>query len=613
MSISSLNGVITLFGRVADIRQAVTPIYPDTSGKPAFNPSPILSPFERAKPEEVGVPSSLIADFIDAVTRSDKLNLHSLLILRNGKLITEAVWDDQSTKVWKSTFSASKSIVSLAIGFLYDEGKIRLTDKLTELFSDRIPPFTRLTVKDLTVRSLLTMSTGASFNEAESMTERDWVKGFFGGNFAPGSFAYNSLNTYLLSVIVKQKTGQGLTEYLRPRLFEPLQIKNVYWETCPLGIEKGGWGLYIYPEDMAKLGQLVLNDGAWNGKQLISQDWIYMATHRQIATGAVSELYDYGYQIWTGRRTNSFLFNGMFGQNVLGLRDSGILIVSNAGNDEMFQSGEYFRLTEEYFCRSFGSTLPADEEGEARLRETIDRIVEKPPVKEPEPEPEPAPQPEPPLPWWKRIFCRNTPEPAVAPALEPEPEPESPLPGECAVLSGAHYEADDEFALSLGFMPLIWQAFTNNYSTGFTSLSFRTEQDKFYMTYMEKGASHTMEIGFDYPADTTLSFNGVPYLVRVKGAFARNEDGEPVLKLRVTFAETPTRRYIKIFYGKNARIVQTEEPGGPFVLDQLLNIKDQLAGKPLGGAAKALVDDDYLRYRVERKFSPCTVLKKTNG
>ena len=159
MGISSLNNTIILLGRIFDTRQPVKPIYPDTAEKPPCTLFPIRQPFLRALPEEAGVSSDDAADFFSAIAADETLNMHSILLLRNGKMLAEACFGDQDLRCWKSTFSACKSVTSLAVGFLWDEGKIQLDDRLTSFFDSRLPPLSRLAAKELTVRHLLTMST----------------------------------------------------------------------------------------------------------------------------------------------------------------------------------------------------------------------------------------------------------------------------------------------------------------------------------------------------------------------------------------------------------------------------------------------------------------------
>ncbi|MFR2561601.1 MAG: serine hydrolase domain-containing protein [Anaeromassilibacillus sp.] len=135
------------------------------------------------------------------------------------------------------------------------------------------------------------MTSGLKFNEIHSVVEKDWIRAILQSDcsFEPGTeFSYNSLNTYLLSAILCKKTGMGLVEYLTPRLFGPLGIHNVSWDVCPMGIEKGGWGLWLRTVDMAKLGQFYLQRGRWmvdgKEKQLLPEDWVIESTKMDTPT-----------------------------------------------------------------------------------------------------------------------------------------------------------------------------------------------------------------------------------------------------------------------------------------------------------------------------------------
>ena len=139
--------------------------------------------------------------------------------------------------------------------------KYHVKIKIQGYFPDKNVLFRSPRINNITVRHLLNMTSGLKFNEVHSVVEKDWVRAILQSDcsFEPGTeFSYNSLNTYLLSAILCKKTGMGLVEYLTPRLFDPLGIHNVSWDVCPMGIEKGGWGLWLRTVDMAKLGQFYL-------------------------------------------------------------------------------------------------------------------------------------------------------------------------------------------------------------------------------------------------------------------------------------------------------------------------------------------------------------------
>ena len=143
-------------------------------------------------------------------------------------------------------------------------------------------------------------------------------------------FEYNSMNTYMLSAIVTEITGQSLMEYLKPRLFEPLGITRIFWESCPKGITKGGWGLFLSGNTVAKIGQLCLQKGVWNGRQLIPRRWIDEASTCHVETPKAVR------GVWLrlsnvdGRPSGSYAFNGMLGQNVMVYPDLDMVIVTNA-------------------------------------------------------------------------------------------------------------------------------------------------------------------------------------------------------------------------------------------------------------------------------------------
>jgi len=596
VGLSTLNGAFTLLGRFIDTHQAVKPIYPDTSDKPLYHFSSISQPLPRVRPEDEGIDSSLLSRFLLELYEDETLNMHSIMILRNGSVLAEATFGEQDLRVWKSTFSACKTITGMAIGFLEAEGKVRTDDRIVDLFEDRITPLQKLSLKDLTVHHLLTMTSGAVFNELAVMTERDWIKGFFGNPFTTGPFFYNSLNSYILSAIVERKTGMSLSSYLKPRLFDPLGIENYYWEKCPMGIEKGGWGLYMRPEDMAKLGVLVMENGVWHGKRILSAEWLAKAGSKQVDTGAVSAYYDYGYQMWTGRNHDSFLFNGMLGQNVIGFRESGVILVSNAGNNEFFHQSNYFPLAEKYFGSEKCLGIRGGDASGAELKKTLSTLRTPPYAIAEKPRTENK----------KKIFGFT---------LFKKDNKESPvplLPRQCAVLNGITFTAEGDNAPSVGLMPVVLQGVQNNYTSGFTSLSFLQNGSQFHITYSENEETHLLLVGFGSPAESILTFHGIPYHVKTSGVFTKNEDGVPLLKVRIAFVETPLTRYIKLYYtGKHPYMEQYETPGGDFIYDLIKEIKGGLESTPLIGTTIKGVDNDYLRYRIDKKFAP--ILRLTSA
>lgn len=295
---------------------------------------------ERCSPESQGVSSAFFTSLLRELAGNKECKMHKFMALRNGKVICECGFAPYSIDYWHVSYSMCKSIVAMAIGILIDEGKLSIVDKLDDIFDEQIG-LLKFHRKTITVKNLLDMTSGSEFNEAGAISGNDWVSSFLeaGTKFEPGSqFEYNSMNTYMLSAIVTKVTGKSLFEFCKERIFNPMGIKRVFWESCPRKITKGGWGLFIRTEDMAKLGQLYLNKGKWNGVQIVPEKWVEESTTPQILTGRTDSTY-YGYQLWiNGDRQGSYAFNGMLGQNVFIYPDINMVVVTNAGNSDIFQT-----------------------------------------------------------------------------------------------------------------------------------------------------------------------------------------------------------------------------------------------------------------------------------
>ncbi|NCB50537.1 MAG: class C beta-lactamase-related serine hydrolase [Clostridia bacterium] len=578
MDLQVINSSISLVRHIFDSRESTVSRIETVPDKPAFADAPIESPFPRATPESKGIPSGVIADYFRRLSEKKELDMHSVTVIKDGAVVAETDFGAYDRRVWHITYSACKSVTGLAIGMLVDEGKLSLGDKVVRLLEDHAPKLALLTMKDLTVRHLLTMTSGVAFNEAGAVTETDWVRGFLESTILgePGTkFNYNSMNTYMLSAIVREISGKGLSDFLRPRLWEPLGITEVFWEKCPKGIEKGGWGLYIRQEDFAKIGQLILQQGKWNGKKLISEEWVEAATRAQIETPGSYGGYNYGFQIWVGRKNRSFLFNGMFGQNIMGYKDSGIIVASNAGVDEMFQSSEFYPITNSFFGREFSGCLPED--GRARdellaLLNSFDAKTRTTPEK-------------------RGLFQRR----------------ESPLPEQCGLLAGKVYDVNSPNRVSVGLLPLAMQALQNVYTKGVVSFSFSMEKDRFFMTVDEADESYKLPIGFAAPEYTELDFHGEPHKVGVTGRFAEDEDGRLVLICRVSFIESAGARHIKLYFEPGLSTLEArfkETPGRPFLENGLDMLTEEIKVHPVISNLLGRASQDYINYKLSTAFEP---------
>ncbi len=258
--------------------------------------------FEAITPESAGISSEALERFYKEIVTL-KMPLHSFLLLRHGKLITEGYWCPHTSDDRHIMYSVSKSITSLAVGFCIEEGLFQLSDRVVDILADRIDYSVDDFTKQMTVRNLLTMCSGHPC--ATDRTGQDWVRTYLTTPppCPPGSiFNYDSMATHTLCAIIQKVSGMKMMDYLKPRLFDPLHIDGAYCFDDPMGINTGSRGVHCKTRDMAKLGQLFLQNGCWEGKQIVPAWWIKEATKKQVDTSTNNINLDgntgYGYQFW---------------------------------------------------------------------------------------------------------------------------------------------------------------------------------------------------------------------------------------------------------------------------------------------------------------------------
>ena len=528
--------------------------------------------FVRATPESQGISSDLFAALLRELDTSKDTEMHHFMALRHGKVICECNFAPYPKGMWHITHSMCKSITGMAIGMLIEEEKLKLDENIYDIFPDHINAFSKIFRPVITVENLLTMTSGVTFNESGIVSGNDWLGSFLNAsvNGKPGTeFQYNSLNTYVLSAIVTKRTGETLTEYLTPRLFGPLGITKYYWETCPKGITKGGWGLFLCAEDMAKLGQLYLQRGKWNGQQLVSEYWIEISTARHLKTQ--NDTYGYGYQLWMEQRPGSFEYNGMLGQNVIIYPDMDMVLVTNAGNKEMFQDCIMLNIIRKYFPVNYhpADVLPENplshsllkrlcgelENGENNNRSTSLRG------------------------GWKRnvVSRRKHSDKKYSYRISAAVDRPSDHHSFMRAVSGRTYVMEQQ---NIGIAPLFVQVFHNNMTDGISEISFTYDAGNFCVSFTEGEVIHKLPVGFGKAADGCVDLHGEHYLVATLGEFARDENDIPVLKLEVTFIEECVKRKAHIFFHENngIKIRWNETPGKKMILAGLSSITEELSG-----------------------------------
>ncbi|MEZ5323686.1 MAG: serine hydrolase [Verrucomicrobiales bacterium] len=301
------------------------------------NFSASADPFPRSSPEEQGVSSEQLLKLVTALDTEIE-GLHSVMVVRHGHVIAEGWWSPYASEHNHVLYSLSKSFTSTAVGIAVAEGKLSIDDKVLSFFPDDAPAEPDRNLQQMRVRDLLTMTTGHQ-DEPSAAIDTVSPKSFLASPVPhkPGThFKYNTAATFMLSAIVEKQTGERLVDYLRPRLFEPLGIENPKWDTNSQGIALGGYGLRVRTEDIAKLGQLYLQQGEWKGHRLLDADWVALATSRQVSNGSNPESdwdQGYGFQFWQCRN-GAYRGDGAFGQYcvVLPEQDAVVAITSGLGN-----------------------------------------------------------------------------------------------------------------------------------------------------------------------------------------------------------------------------------------------------------------------------------------
>ena len=352
--------------------------------------APATSSLPRSAPERQGIASSAILGFVEAVDR-DIDSLHSFMLVRHGQVVAEGWWRPYDAQTTHMFYSLSKSFTSTAVGLAIAEGKLSLDDEVLKAFPDEAPAEPSANLKAMRVRDLLRMQTGhqsepSFFKDDSAVTGDTWTRRFLAQpvTFKPGTrFVYNTAATYMLSAMVQKATGQSVLDYLRPRLFAPLGISDPTWVASPQGISAGGYGLMARTEDIARFGQLYLQRGTWQGRQLIPAAWIDEATALQTSNGSNPQSdwdQGYGFQFWRCRH-HAYRGDGAFGQYCVVMPDTDTVVAITGGMRDM---QAVMNLIWDKLLPALQTTaLPADEGGRHALETRLAGLTLRMPAGQP--------------------------------------------------------------------------------------------------------------------------------------------------------------------------------------------------------------------------------------
>lgn len=495
-----------------------------THDKPAIFPNDAKVNFlNRSKPHEHGIEDEYIQSFINEITSDLSIRSNRMLIIKDNDVIGEHYAYPYIKRSWDCVFSASKTVTALALGLLYDEGKVDLDLPVCKIIkNERNIRVARN--KKITLRHLLTMSTGVLFNEMDTASSEYWCRDYFNTNakFRLGSkFEYNSLNSYIIGVVIEALAGQKFEDLVKERIFKPLGISETYFDVSPEGYFKCGWGLYILPEDMAKLGILVRDNGMYNGQRVLSEEWIDMMSHTQYEATKFGHVLNYGFQMWTNDKDNYCCFNGMYDQNIFIFRNSGVIVVTCFADNECFHSSNLFAISSKYFASKKPGKFPLCETHGNRDLKNYDNLNY----------------------YYDQLASKR-------------------------------FVPTTKIANSCGVIPLLLQNEVSTYAEGIKSLTFIKDENENIVVVHEGSHHYHLKFRFDDGVRQVLNYQGNVYDVVIDGRFILSGKGEPFLVIRLFFLEFSYSRYISIKFNKNKNLISvelSENPGFDFVTSIIEN------------------------------------------
>ncbi len=536
------------------------------------------NPFPRTLPHQVGMDGRLLLRTVKELSTSLCSGIHSCLVLTDGKCLFDASAPGYDAGIAHATFSLCKTVTGLAIGMLIDEGKLSLTDKVYRFFPEYAPGILQKRSRSLTVAHLLSMTSGVAFAEVGAAVETNFVKSYFesGVRFEPGSsFAYNSMNSYILAAIVCRITGKTLSAFLTERLWRPLGIEDAFWEVCPKGVEKGGWGLYLSPYSMAKLGLLFLGGGLYEGKRILSQNWIAQMTVPHASVPDTVGKFDYGYHLWVHKQDGSYLFNGMLGQNVWVSPALKTVVVLTSGETTMFQDGKTLNI---FLSAYVGKTLSRPSRSPFGLRRALRKEEAR--------------------------FCLSS---GWLTEKADKTEKRIALAFPLTSFLGEHFLDSN----NSGLLPLVCRLCQNNHSKGISAISLAKEGEGLTVTFTEGKEKYRFSAGHHAFLPDVIRISGEPYRTAAAFAFAEDENRLPILKIELHFPElASTRRLLFRRVGDTLTLSMSEMPGFEFV-EKLLSQGSHLMGdeRPIVTFIKEKLNFRYLLIKAAEHFSPKFVLR----
>lgn len=520
----------------------------------------------RSTPEAQGISSSYLAEMLHRIEDAKSACVHNLLVLRNGAIICDASAPGYRTDTWCLTHSMAKSITALLIGTLIDEGILSMSTRICDVLREECPARLSAQMRNVTVWHLLSMSSGvAGISEFSSVIEPAWTHAFLSSDFSfesGSAFHYNSMNSYMLSVLACKVTGKSLTELLAQKLLNPLGIRNFFAEVGPEGYEKGGWGMYISPQDMAKLGLLVLGKGVYNGKRILSEQFLCEMTQTVFVTGESYGDYNYGLHAWISKDRSSILFSGMLGQNLWICPKNNVTVAITSGNSELFQKQVVLDIVSSYLGASFTPAQKPLSSGKL-LSRSFERAQKEFGEKN------------------RRAVLLPAPTALASIWAKVKKKSATPLPNDLKQYVGS-YKIEKN---NTGLLPLFVRFMQNNHGDGIAEIHLSIERERFLITFIEGAQSLCFEAGFYENKLSELCFNGEFYQISASASLAKTHNGTSALLVELAFPELPNTRLLTFSLTEQGIAVALSETPGRQMLEGMIqkHIPEALRG---GGIAQ---------------------------
>lgn len=334
--------------------------------------------FGHITPEKAGVSSRQIKKLLE-VYEANHFSTHDLILIRGNEIFFENYWAPFTKDFMHRMYSVSKSFVSIAIGFLEQDGLIGLDDKIVKYFPKETENEHGENLHKQTIRHMLMMSTSVEWKNWFGARCEDRVRFYFEGSgnasSIPGTFfAYDSTGSFVLGALVERLTGKPFMEYLREKLFDKIGVsKDAYCLKCPGGHSWGDSAVICTPEDLALVARFVMNKGKWEGEQILNEEYLTLATTPQIFNNDLevlqSDVHGYGYQFWMTYR-GGFYFNGMGCQFAVCVPDKDMIMIYNADNQGRTNT---HRIIDKFFelivDGAADEALPEDEQAQEELKD----------------------------------------------------------------------------------------------------------------------------------------------------------------------------------------------------------------------------------------------------